>query len=110
MQWILEVESGDSFSFTFSSVQGGDDWKQPSQRPPAALTPPAAAKSPSGSIGSPVPAERTTWKSQAGPPPDLKWSPTIERLIMNSTKQVAIDVHCEAGLLPADGHFSIQFS
>lgn len=35
-------------------------------------------------------AERVTWKSQAavGPPPDLIWSSTVERLIMNSTKQI----------------------
>ena len=80
---------GDSCSFS-SSVQSGDGGQQLSQWPAPAPSPPAAAKSPSQAGGSPVPAQCTTWKSQAAvvPPPDLKWSPTIERLIMNSTKQV----------------------
>ena len=83
------VSGGDSFSFS-SSVQSGDGSQQLSQWPAPARSPLAAAKSPSRAGGSPVPAQCTTWKSQAAvvPPPDLKWSPTIERLIMNSTKQV----------------------
>lgn len=96
----LAVNGGDSFTFSYSG-QDGDDGQQLSQGPPSPPTPPpAAAKSPSRPGGSPVTPQPTTWKSQAaiGPPSDLKWSPTIERLIMNSTKQVglrAINARCE---------------
>lgn len=65
-------------------------------RLPASLIRPMLGGSPVRAGGSQVKAERATWKSQAsvGPPPDLKWSPTVERLIMNSTKQVWSCVAC----------------
>jgi hypothetical protein len=107
------VTGGDSFSFSVSSSgQGGDDGQQLAQGPPS--PPPAAAKSPSRTCGSPVMPQHTTWKSQTaiGPPSDLKWSPTIERLIMNSTKQVglrAINVRCENRVVSAGSNPYMNF-
>jgi hypothetical protein len=89
----LAANGGSSFS---SSMRGGDGGQQASKGLPVAPSQPGAAKSPSRASGSPAKTQRTTWKSQAavGPPPDLTWSPTVERLIMNSTKQVQQPPEC----------------
>lgn len=69
-----------------SGMQNTADIVQLSKLPASQIRP---------AIGSPVRRggngeARGAWKSAAtsGPPPGLKWSPTVERLIMNSTQQV----------------------
>lgn len=72
-----------------SSMRNTADIVQLSKLPASPIRPVLGA-SPVRASAVAAKADRTTWKSQAavGPPPDLIWSPTVERLIMNSTKQV----------------------